>query len=98
MCAKVSRKQRPDWRRTGPIVAVYARQKGSAMKQPGNSNHQRNRRRQMADTMFDVISMFDSAFGKPAGRKGESPERMRQEVERLCSASRGPSSKRERSK
>jgi hypothetical protein len=52
----------------------------------------------MADTMFDVVSMFDSAFGKPAGRKGESPEQMRQKVERLCGASRGPSSKRKPSK
>lgn len=68
------------------------------MKQSGNSKKQRNRRRLMADTMFDVISMFDSAYGKPAERKGESPEQMRQDVDRLCGASRGPSSKRERSK
>jgi hypothetical protein len=78
-------------------MAVDLRQKESAMKQQGNSKERRNRRRQMADTMFEVISMFDSAFGKPAGREGESPEQMRGEVNRLCGVSRGPSSKRKRS-
>ena len=64
------------------------------MKKPGNNKHQLNRRRQMADTMFEVIGMFDSAFGKPAERKAESQEQTRHQVDRLCAASRG-SSKRE---
>jgi hypothetical protein len=69
------------------------------MKQQGKSKQrQGDRRRQMADTMLDVISMFDSSFGKPVGREGEGPEQTRRRVERLCGASSGPSSKRDRIK
>jgi hypothetical protein len=51
----------------------------------------RNRRRQMADTMFDVIGMFDKAYGKPAERDGETPEQMQRAVDRFCGVSRKPS-------
>ena len=57
------------------------------MKTQGNRKQQ-NRRRQMADTMVDVISMFDTAYGKPAERHGETSEQMRQSVDRLCGVSR----------
>ena len=53
------------------------------MKQQGNKKQQ-NRRRQMADTMVDVIGMFDKAFGKPDDRKNETPAQLRRAMDRLC--------------
>jgi hypothetical protein len=63
--------------------------KGEHMK-PQKKRRQQNRRRQMADTMFDVISTFDKGFGKPAEREHETPEQMRRAVDRLCGVSSKP--------
>jgi hypothetical protein len=56
------------------------------MKQQGNKQQQ-NRRRQMADTMVGVISMFDKAYGKPDDRQNETPEQLRRAMDRLCGVS-----------
>lgn len=56
------------------------------MKQQGNKNSKIDVAK-MADTMVDVISMFDKAYGKPDDRKNETPEQLRRSMDRLCGVS-----------
>ena len=58
-------------------------EEGVLMKQQ-RGRKKNNRRIQLADTMFDVISTFDKTYGKPDERKNETPGQLSRAVHRLC--------------